>query len=201
MELILEYTAFGGSLLSTWFYGTKGRKGPITGLITSLLFIAFGLYTGIYAAVIANIIFAGIHYINLRKIILTDEEAIKKKIKDSYDEIANRAYDASLAAGWWNDIETNEPLDRDQLTPTKLLLAISEITEAMEGHRKDLMDDKLPHRPMIECELADAVIRIGDLGKALNLDVGGAIAEKMEFNKTRPDHKVENRRKHSGKKY
>jgi NTP pyrophosphatase (non-canonical NTP hydrolase) len=106
-----------------------------------------------------------------------------------------------LAAGWWNDIETNEPLDRDQLTPTKLLLAISEITEAMEGHRKDLMDDKLPHRPMIECELADAVIRIGDLGKALNLDVGGAIAEKMEFNKTRPDHKVENRRKHSGKKY
>ena len=58
----------------------------------------------------------------------------------------------------------------------------------MEGHRKNLMDDKLPHRLAIEVELADAVIRIADLGGALGLNLGMAIAEKMAFNASRVDH-------------
>ena len=37
------------------------------------------------------------------------------------------------------------------------MLIVSEIAEAMEGERKDLMDDKLPHRKMAEVELADAL--------------------------------------------
>jgi len=61
--------------------------------------------------------------------------------------------------------------------PERLMLIVSEIAEAMEGHRKGLMDDKLPTRPMLEVELADAVIRIFDLGGGLSLDLGGAIAE------------------------
>jgi NTP pyrophosphatase (non-canonical NTP hydrolase) len=71
----------------------------------------------------------------------------------------------------------------------------------MEGHRKGLPDDKLPHRSMIEVELADAVIRIADLAGALGLDLGGAIAEKMAFNAVRPDHKLENRLAEGGKAY
>lgn len=71
----------------------------------------------------------------------------------------------------------------------------------MEGHRKGLMDDKLPHRPMIEVELADAVIRIGDLCGALGLDLGGAISEKLIYNSNRADHKLENRKAEGGKKY
>ena len=82
-----------------------------------------------------------------------------------------------------------------------LCLIHSEISEAMEGHRKNLPDDKLPHRPMIEVELADAIIRILDTAKGLGLDIGGAVAEKMEFNMMRPDHKPENRRKAGGKAY
>lgn len=81
------------------------------------------------------------------------------------------------------------------------MLVVSEVSEAMEGHRKNLPDDKLPHRPMVEVELADAVIRIADLAGALGLDLGGAIAEKMAFNATRPDHKPENRKLENGKKY
>ncbi len=81
------------------------------------------------------------------------------------------------------------------------MLIVSEVAEAMEGHRKDLMDDKLPHRKMIEVELADAVIRIFDLAGAMNLDMGGAIAEKMNFNATRDDHKLENRKAAGGKAY
>ena len=83
----------------------------------------------------------------------------------------------------------------------KLCLIHSEISEAMEGHRKGLMDDKLPHRPMMEVELADAVIRIFDLAGALDFDLGGAIAEKMAFNAQRPDHKLENRVAEGGKAY
>lgn len=64
-----------------------------------------------------------------------------------------------------------------------------------------LMDDKLIHRPMIEVELADALIRICDVSKGLGLDLAGAVADKLEFNRSRPDHKPENRLKAGGKAY
>lgn len=109
---------------------------------------------------------------------------------------------AAHDAGWWTDIVTGEPIvRRPHVVGEKLMLIVSEVAEAMEGHRKSLMDDKLPHRPMIEVELADAVIRIADLAGALGIDLGGAIAEKMAFNATRPDHKPENRKLENGKKY
>ena len=82
-----------------------------------------------------------------------------------------------------------------------LCLVHSEISEAMEGHRKLLPDDKLPHRSMLEVELADAVIRIFDMAGGLGLDVAGAIAEKLQFNATRADHKIDNRRAVGGKKF
>ena len=82
-----------------------------------------------------------------------------------------------------------------------LCLVHSEISEAMEGARKNLMDDKLPHRKMIEVELADALIRIFDIAGAYNLDLGNAISEKRYFNANRADHKLENRLKDNGKKF
>ncbi len=100
---------------------------------------------------------------------------------------------------WWVDLTTGEPLNRN--VGEMLCLVHSEISEALEGHRKDLMDDKLPHRKMIEVELADAVIRIFDIAAGLGLDLGGAYMEKMTYNATRADHKIENRLKTNGKKY
>lgn len=63
-------------------------------------------------------------------------------------------------AGWWQDLNTGKPIARDM--GEVFTLIHSEITEGFEGWRKDLMDDKLPHRPMIEVELADTLIRIYD---------------------------------------
>jgi hypothetical protein len=63
----------------------------------------------------------------------------------------------NVVAGWWSDPATGQPKDRN--VGEILMLIVSEIAEAMEGHRKSLMDDKLPHRPMLEVELADACIR------------------------------------------
>ena len=81
------------------------------------------------------------------------------------------------------------------------MLIVSEIAEAMEGERKSLMDDKLPHRPMAEVELADAVIRIFDYAAGFGYDLGGAYVEKMEYNRTRADHTTEERLKPNGKKF
>lgn len=61
---------------------------------------------------------------------------------------------------WWHDLETGEPLKRNK--GELLMLVVSELVECMEGERKDLMDDHLPHREMAEVELADAKIRLLD---------------------------------------
>lgn len=100
---------------------------------------------------------------------------------------------------WWEDPETGEPIERNR--GEMLCLVHSEISEAMEGERKNLMDDKLPHRPMAEVELADAMIRILDYGAGLGYDIGGAMAEKLEYNKTRQDHSNKARLEANGKKW
>lgn len=118
---------------------------------------------------------------------------------EALNELSKEIHEANVAAGWWSNIKTGERLNRN--VGELLCLVHSEISEAMEGYRKNLMDDKLSHRKMFEVELADALIRIFDIAGAHNLDLGGAIAEKRAFNAVRADHKVENRLKEDGKKF
>lgn len=123
-------------------------------------------------------------------------------IREAGNLLRHHCHEAARTSGWWNDIQTGESIvNRPHAIGEKLMLVVSEVSEAMEGHRKNLQDDKLPHRKMIEVELADAVIRIMDLAGAMDLDIGGAIAEKMAYNSTREDHKIENRKKEGGKAY
>ncbi|MEI1730818.1 hypothetical protein V8P91_10515 [Acinetobacter baumannii] len=122
-------------------------------------------------------------------------------------DLINKIHEQNVKAGWWTDLTTGESLTSKNGEPAKrnvpemLCLIHSEISEAMEGHRKNLMDDKLPHRSMLEVELADAVIRICDMAGGLGLDLDGAIHEKLEYNKQRADHKIENRLLANGKKF
>jgi len=108
-------------------------------------------------------------------------------------------YKASFDAGWHTNLETGELLERNKAE--MLCLIHSEISEAMEGERKGLMDDHLPNRQMAEVELADAVIRIMDYAGRWGYDIGGALVAKMDYNKNRKDHKLENRIKDGGKKF
>lgn len=110
-------------------------------------------------------------------------------------------HSASYNAGWWHNKDGTSTKDNPLTFGNKLLLIHSEISECMEGDRKGLQDDKLPHRPMREVELADAVIRILDLAGAYGMDLGGALVEKMAFNLVRDDHKKENREATGGKQY
>ena len=116
-------------------------------------------------------------------------------------EVLQRACHGA-AQHWWTNPKTGEDKRAvPEFFDQKLLLIVSEVTEAMEGNRKDLMDDKLPHRKMREVELGDAAIRIFDTAGGYGMDLDGAIVEKMAFNGVRPDHKTENRLAEGGKAY
>lgn len=111
----------------------------------------------------------------------------------------------NVKAGWWTDPRDGSDMKSPENIKTtlgwKLLLAHSEISEAAEGLRKGLQDDKLPHRSMLEVEIADTIIRLLDIAGAANLDVAGALQEKRAFNAQRTDHKPENRAKAGGKQF
>lgn len=118
------------------------------------------------------------------------------------NSLVDKCHGAAKEAGWWIDPKTGESITSNPYCfSNKLMLTVSELSEAMEGDRKNLMDDKLPHRTMREVELADAVIRIFDLAGAYGMDLGGAVSEKLAFNSTRADHRLENRIKDGGKSY
>lgn len=143
----------------------------------------------------------------MQPITLTNQRTLDEYV---LTKLQNEIHSSNLEAGWWTDLTTGTDLAEEArsnsrlgkaLVAEKLCLIHSEVSEAMEASRKNLMDDKLPHRLGVEVELADAVIRILDLAGALELDLGGAIEEKRAYNLVRKDHQIANRLKQNGKAY
>lgn len=122
---------------------------------------------------------------------------IQAETKQSAQILQDICHGLAKQSGWWTNVDFSNPF----IFSNKLMLSVSELAEAMEGDRKNLMDDHLKLRPMREVELADAVIRIFDMGGAFGLDIPGAISEKLAYNAQRADHKPENRAKEGGKSY
>lgn len=75
-------------------------------------------------------------------------------------DILTRCHEASISAGWWNDLKTGEPKNRN--VGESLCLVHSEISEAYEAYVCQAMDEKLPHHKGVSVELADVLIRLGD---------------------------------------
>ena len=98
----------------------------------------------------------------------------------------------SVCAGWH---------DTAREDGTLIALIHSELSEALEGVRRNSMDEHLPHRPAVEVELADAVIRIMDYCGLRSLDIAGAISEKVAYNRERADHKRSARAAPGGKAF
>jgi NTP pyrophosphatase (non-canonical NTP hydrolase) len=87
-----------------------------------------------------------------------------------------------------------------ELFMEKMMLIVSEISEAVEHYREGWKLDQVfysagsPMKPDgIPIEMADAIIRILDWCEANNVDIEEALLEKMEYNESRPF-------RHGGKK-
>ncbi len=99
---------------------------------------------------------------------------------------------------WWVD-ENGQRLDRNK--GELLCLIHSEVSEMMEGERKDIMDNKITHRKAAEVEAADVLIRLFDYCAAFGYDLEGAYQDKRAYNATRADHTREVREAEGGKKW
>lgn len=113
-------------------------------------------------------------------------------------------HSAALRGGWHTDLLTGQPhsaKEQHDKIPLRLCLIHSEISEALEGARKNRADDHLPARSNFEVELADATIRIFDLAGSLGINLGDVIAEKMAYNAKRADHTPDARRGAGGKAF
>ena len=84
---------------------------------------------------------------------------------ETLTELSRRIHTNNVKVGWWNEYLPNK-MKRHE---TAMILVVTEIAEATEGMRKNLMDDHLPQYPMVHVELADAAIRLLDLAGAYKM--------------------------------
>lgn len=113
--------------------------------------------------------------------------------------MVNECHGRSVRAGWHHDPNTGAPITRN--VAEMLCLIHSEVSEALEGFRKNLNDTHLTDRQMIEVELADVLIRVFDLAGYLELDLGQSYRRKLVYNATREDHRPEARAAANGKAF
>lgn len=116
---------------------------------------------------------------------------------------------SSMQKAAWNNSEAHGFHEGQDVTdkftvPAMLMLIVSELGEAVEEFRKGKplyyttlearADGAVQEKPHgLEDELADVIIRVGDLSESLGIDLESAVARKMGYNATRPF-------KHGGKR-
>ena len=96
----------------------------------------------------------------------------------SIRRLQEEAHRIAVEHGWW---------DRSRSAGEALMLMVTELGEAMEALRDGgPPSEAIPGFSAVEEELADTIIRILDFAEGNNLDLEGALAAKMEYNKSRP---------------
>lgn len=115
------------------------------------------------------------------------------------NELSKRVHTANIQ--WWKNPKTGRRIKRNK--GEAIALQHSELSECLEGERKNLMDNHLPQYPMAVVEQVDGLIRILDYlgGFHPKHNVQEVFDAKMTYNARRKDHKHGARRMKGGKKF
>lgn len=115
------------------------------------------------------------------------------------DKLATICHMRAVHSGWWHDKESGD--FKELNVGERICLIHSELSEMMEGERKDLASDHIEGFTMAEEEAADVLIRLFDMAVPMDWRLGEAFLAKLEYNAKREDHKPENRAMENGKKF
>lgn len=109
---------------------------------------------------------------------------------NAYEHMAASIHNDNVKKGFWPLGGRSNGLDKavegERNVGEMIALVHSELSEALEAHRKNLTDNKLPQYHGTTVEFADAIIRLMDLGYGMGLPVAQAIIDKLAYNRTRP---------------
>ena len=100
-------------------------------------------------------------------------DASENMLQELIDEI----HFDNVQKGFW---------DKERNVGEALALIHSEISEALEAHRKGLQSEKIEGYSGLTEELADAMIRIMDLAGGMGSPLESAIRAKLAYNRQRP---------------
>ena len=116
---------------------------------------------------------------------------------DKLDQMAGAC--RQEADRWYHNPLTGERIFLNK--GERFALMHSELSEAFEAERKDLMSDHIPEFRGVEEELADLLIRAFDYAGEYHLRLGEAFVAKLLYNRTRQDHTNAARLAPGGKKF
>jgi len=109
---------------------------------------------------------------------MTDYNKERTEILTGLTLLMHRCHQNSVDHGFWPENYNERNFGE------AIALIHSELSEALEADRKDLMSDKIQFGG-VEEELADAIIRIMDLAGGLAVNTPAAVIAKMEYNVSR----------------
>lgn len=107
------------------------------------------------------------------------------QFKGWFREMQSDVFTLAHNNGFWDNTDPASP----EAQTVKAALIMTEAAEFIESARAgtiwDKTDKDIPLTNGAE-ELADIVIRVMDLAKAMKIDLADAIVQKHQYNKTRP---------------
>jgi len=108
-------------------------------------------------------------------------EDSRDKFLVGVENIAEEIHQVNVEKGFWEE-------GKDRNDGEMIALMHSELSELLEVVRKEghlAKCEKVPTIGAAEEEVADLIIRVLDYSHARNLDVGRAVLEKLDYNKSR----------------